>query len=90
MMVVSPYARETSSSQPGYVSQTVYEFGSIVQYVEETFNLGSLNTTDALTNSMDDMFNYNQAPRSFSVIPTKYPASHFLHKRPSRMPVDTE
>ena len=35
MLILSPYARETSSSQPGYISHTQYEFGSILKFVEE-------------------------------------------------------
>jgi phospholipase C len=90
MLVVSPYARETSASQINYISQTVYEFGSIVQFVEDTFNLGRLGTTDGTTNSMSDMFNFTQSPRSFQTIGSKYSRSYFLHKKPSGLPVDTE
>ena len=90
MIVVSPYARETSSSQPGYISNTVYEFGSIVRFIEETFNLGSLGTTDQSSNSIDDMFDFNQPPRTFTVIPSKYSKAYFLRQKPSGLPVDTE
>jgi phospholipase C len=89
MIVVSPYARETSS-QPGYISNTVYGFGSIIRFIEETFKLGSLGTTDQRSNRMDDMFDFNQAPRSFTAIPSKYSKSYFLHQKPSGLPVDTE
>jgi phospholipase C len=90
MIVISPYARETSSSQTGYVSNTVYGFGSIIAFIEETFALGNLGTTDQRSNSMDDMFDFSQAPRSFTVIPSKYSKSYFLHQKPSGLPVDTE
>ncbi len=90
MIVVSPYAREATPSQPGYISQTVYEFGSIVRFIEDTFNLGRLGTTDGTTNSMSDMFDFTQQPRSFQTIGSKYSRSYFLHQRPSGLPVDTE
>jgi phospholipase C len=90
MIVVSPYARETSSSHPGYISNTVYEFGSIIRFIEETFKLGSLGTTDQRSNRMDDMFDFNQKPRAFTTIPSKYSKSYFLHQKPSGLPVDTE
>jgi phospholipase C len=90
MLVVSPYSRETSASQPGYISNTVYEFGSIIQFVEDTFNLGRLGTTDGTTNSMNDMFDFNQSPRSFHTIGSKYSRSYFLHQKPSGLPVDTQ
>jgi phospholipase C len=89
MIVVSPYARETSASVPGYISNTVYEFGSIVQFIEDTFNLGRLGTTDGTTNSMSDMFNFYQYPRSYSTITSKYSRAYFLHRRPTKTPVDT-
>ncbi|MGA9943578.1 MAG: alkaline phosphatase family protein [Candidatus Cybelea sp.] len=40
MIVVSPYAKA------GYVAHTQYEFGSIVRFVEDTWNVGRLGTTD--------------------------------------------
>jgi phospholipase C len=98
MLVVSPYSTETSSSQPGYVSNVTYEFGSIVRFIEDTFDLGRLGTTDETTNSIGpesgsqggDMLNFNQPPRQFQSIGSKYSRSHFLHEKPSRVPVDTE
>lgn len=88
MILVSPYARETSASQPGYISQTTYEFGSIVRFVEDTFNLGRLGTTDGTTNSIDDMFDFYQYPRQFQTVGSKYSREYFVHQKPSRMPVD--
>jgi phospholipase C len=63
MIVVSPYAKA------GYVSHTQYEFGSIIRFVEDTWNLGRLGTTDTRAASMDDVFDFSQKPRKFSAIP---------------------
>lgn len=83
MIVVSPYARETSSSQPSYISHTQYEFGSVLKYIENNFSLGSLNTTDARATSIGDVFNYNQPPRTFTVIPSSHDAKYFItHRKP--------
>jgi phospholipase C len=90
MLVVSPYARIGSGSQGGYISNTVYAFGSIIRFVEDTFNLGRLGTTDGTSNSMDDMFNFYQSPRAFQSIGSKYSRSYFMHQKPSGVPVDTE
>ena len=90
MIVVSPYARENTPSRPGYISNTVYEFGSIVRFVEDTFDLGRLGTTDVSSNAMDDMFDFGQSPRQFQPIGSKYSRSYFLHRRPSGQPVDSE
>jgi phospholipase C len=98
MLVISPYAQETSSSDPGYISNVVYSFGSIVRFAEDTFGLGRLGTTDSTSNSIGpesgsyggDMFNFNQTPRKFAPISTKYSKWYFLHRKPSGLPVDTE
>ncbi len=42
MLVISPYAKAGSSSQGGYISHTQYEFGSILKYIEDNWNLGRL------------------------------------------------
>ncbi len=90
MLIVSPYARETSSSQPGYISHTQYEFGSILKFIERTWGLGSLGTTDARAKSIVDSFDFAQKPRAFVQIPTNYSRAFFEYQRPSRLPVDTE
>jgi phospholipase C len=63
MIVVSPYAR------PGYVSHTRYDFGSILKFMEQTFKLGSLGTTDRSAASMEDVFDFVQTPIQFKVAP---------------------
>ncbi|MGB8908652.1 MAG: alkaline phosphatase family protein [Candidatus Cybelea sp.] len=83
MILVSPYAKQ------GYVSHTQYEFGSVIKFVEDVWNLGRLGTTDQRANSIDDMFNFDQAPRKFSQIDAKYPKSFFERQKPSNVPVDT-
>ena len=90
LIVISPYAREAYPSEPGYVSNTQYEFGSILKFIEDTFNLGSLGTTDARANSIVDCFDFTQAPRTFQQIPSSYSKSYFMHRPPSNQPVDTE
>ena len=84
MIVVSPYARA------GYISHTQYEFGSLLKFVEYTFNLGSLGTTDVRANSITDAFNFRQAPRKFVKIQAHYSRQFFLHEPPSNRPVDTQ
>jgi len=88
MIVISPYALGGGSQN--YVSHTQYEFGSILKFIEGTFGLGSLNTTDVRANSILDCFNFTQQPRSFSVIPSKRNKAYFIHRGPTNVPVDTE
>ncbi|MBV9719464.1 MAG: hypothetical protein JOZ77_09090 [Candidatus Eremiobacteraeota bacterium] len=90
MMVISPYAREAYPSQPGYISHTQYEFGSILKFIENIWGLGSLGTTDVRATSIVDCFDFTQSPRPFTTIPSTYSKSYFLHRAPSYKPVDTE
>lgn len=84
MIVVSPWARR------GYISHTQYEFGSILEFVEQTFNVPSLGTTDARATSILDCFDFTQAPRLFTAIPSSIGRRFFLNQRPSYHVVDDE
>ena len=88
MIVLSPYALGGGTSN--YVSHTQYEFGSILKFIEETFGLGSLGTTDERATSIVDCFNFAQPPRLFSPISSKYNRSYFIRRGPTHVPVDTE
>ena len=63
MIVISPYARHS------YVSHSEYDFGSILKLMEDAFNLGSLGTTDSTASSMEDVFDFTQAPITFKPEP---------------------
>jgi phospholipase C len=83
MIVISPYAR------PGLVSHTQYEFGSILKFIEEVWDLGRLGTSDRRANSIEDVFDFTQAPRTFKPIDAKYSQSFFERQPASNLPVDT-
>ena len=84
MIVISPYVPANE------ISQTTYGFGSIIKYIEDTFKLSCIGTTDCSSASIVDMFNYNQSKRKFKAFNSKYSRTYFLHHKPSGMPVDTE
>ncbi len=56
MIVVSPYAKRH------FVSHTDYEFGSLLKFMEENWNLPSLggHATDRRANSISDMFDFSR------------------------------
>ncbi|HEY6486211.1 MAG TPA: alkaline phosphatase family protein [Candidatus Cybelea sp.] len=83
-IVVSPYARA------GYISPTSYEFGSILKYIENNWNLGTLGTTDQRANSLIDCFNYVQAPIPFQPIASSKDKSYFIRQKPSYKPLDDD
>ena len=65
LLVISPYAKE------GIVSHTVYEFASVLQMIENRFNLKPLGTRDAVANSLLDMFDFGQAPAPVLIRPLR-------------------
>lgn len=83
-IIISPYAKSH------YVAHTQYEFGSILKFVEETFGVASLGTTDARASSLDDAFDFTQPARSFDSVPAPYSRSYILHRKPSHKPPDDE
>ncbi|HEY1975623.1 MAG TPA: alkaline phosphatase family protein [Candidatus Baltobacteraceae bacterium] len=88
-IIISPYAK------PHYVDHTQYEFGSILRFAEEAFGLPTIGPesagyTDARARSLDNAFDFTQAPRPFTTIPAKYPPSTFLLQKPSGRPPDTD
>jgi phospholipase C len=90
MLIISPYSRETSPKQPGYISHTQYEFGSIVKFIEQNWGLGSLGTTDSRATSIVDSFDFRQKPRPFVTIPSAHAQTYFEHEPQSNEPIDTE
>ncbi|MBV8603011.1 MAG: hypothetical protein JO359_15725, partial [Candidatus Eremiobacteraeota bacterium] len=84
LIVVSAYAR------PGYVSHVQHEFGSILRFTEEAFNLGSLGYTDVRADDLSDCFNFSQAPLTFKTIQSRLHAADFLRRPDDKTPPDTE
>jgi phospholipase C len=74
----------------GYVSHNPHEFGSILKFIEETFGLDSLNTTDVRADDLVDCFNFKAPPRKFKKIPAPQPALEFLHEHSSQQDPDDE
>ncbi len=80
MLVLSPYLKAGTGSAGGYISSTPYEFGSILRFIENNWNLGSLGTSDQRAKSIGDMFDFTQPPRPFRKIASKHDAQFFLNQ----------
>jgi phospholipase C len=61
LIIISPWAVQG-------VYHTEIEFASVLRFMEETFNLPSLGTADAVANDMQDAFNFSQTPRPTLVL----------------------
>jgi phospholipase C len=90
MLVVSAYARKGGSLQGGYISHTQYEFGSILAFIEDTFNLGRLGTTDVRATGISDCFDFSQPPRKFTMIQSMRSRAYFERQPVSDRPIDSE
>jgi phospholipase C len=84
LIVVSPYAKA------GYVSHVTHDFGSILKFIEEAFNLPSLDYADAPADDLSDCFNFNQTPLTFHNIPAMHDASHFLNDHTAALAPDDD
>jgi phospholipase C len=81
LIIVSPYAK------PAYISHVTHDFGSVLKFIEETFNLPSLGYADGPADDLADCFDFNRAPLKFQNIPTPLDAQYFLNdKRPPTDP----
>ena len=74
LLVISPYAKQ------GYVSHVQHEFGSILKFTEEAFDLPSMKTTDERADNLADCFNFRSPMHQFKRIKAKYAAQYFLHQ----------
>jgi phospholipase C len=62
MIVMSPYAK------PAYISHVTHDFGSILKFIETTFDLPSLGYADVPADDLSDIFNFTQTPIVFQPI----------------------
>ena len=82
LIVISPWAKH------GYVSHYRHESASILKFVEETFGLGSLGTTDVRADNLADCFNLQQTPAPYVPVPVRVQATYFAGLPPDTKPID--
>ena len=74
LIVVSPYARQ------GYVSHVTHDFGSILKFIEEVYQLPSLGYADEHADDLSDCFDFHRHNR-FKTIRAKHDATFFLNDK---------
>jgi phospholipase C len=65
LLIISPYARS------GYISHTVYEFSSLLKFVEARFQLEPLTARDAVANDLLDSFDFTQRKLAPLILPER-------------------
>ncbi len=83
MLIVSAYTKP-------HVDHTMYQFGSILRFIEKVFGLGSLGTNDRESQSIGNAFDIKMPARTFKRIRSQYPLQFFLEQKPSGLAPDTE
>jgi len=82
LIVVSPFANQ------GYVSHQTHDFGSILKFIEEVYNLPSLGYADAMADDLSDCFDFHRHNR-FQKIAAPHDAKYFINdKTPPTDPDD--
>ena len=84
LIAISPYAKH------GQLIDTQLEPGSILKFIEDTFGLPSLGTTDSTSNSAAAMLDFTQSPAPFTPVASKLGRSYFLHRKIDMRPVDPD
>ena len=75
LLVISPYAKQ------GYVLHEPSDFGSILKFVEQNWNLGSMHTADATSGSLDDAFDFTASRNvRFQSISAPLGTNSFVHE----------
>jgi len=92
LIAISPYARQK-------VSHNVHSFGSILHYIEDNWNLGTLGQQDAHSDDLADMFNYKQTPIpplanwghfDRAQFEKRYPPHYWYEAARDTRPIDTD
>lgn len=83
LIVVSPYAKAA------HISHVNHDFGSILKFIEGTFDLPSLGYADVSADDLSDCFDFSQKPIAFQTIPAPLGADFFVNDtRPTTDPDD--
>ncbi len=82
LIVISPWAKH------GYVSHTRHEPGSILKFIETTYGLGSLGTTDVRSDNLADCFDFTQTPKPYVSVSVRVSASFFASLPADTKPID--
>jgi phospholipase C len=65
LLCIGPFAK------PHFIDHTPHGFGSILHFVENTFNLPGMGTTDGTQDALGSCWSFAQHPRQFRPIPLK-------------------
>jgi phospholipase C len=94
-LIISPYTRGGENPDGGSVDDTVYEFSSVLAFIEQLFGLEPVTRRDAEANPLLGAFDFENPRFKKLVLPLRedcpYPASEdqFLLSWPFRRTIGT-
>jgi len=84
LIVMSPYAKRA------YISHVDHDFGSILHFVEQVFDLPSLGWADARADDLSDCFDFTQTPPPFKSFTAPISPQHFINNTTPRTDPDDD
>jgi phospholipase C len=67
-LIISPWTRRGSNPKGGYIDDNVYEFSSVLRFIEEIWDLPSLTERDARADPLTGAFDFSAEPRTQKLI----------------------
>ncbi len=62
-LIISPWTRQGSNADGGYIDSTTYEFSSVLRFMEDLHGLAPMTDRDAQANPLQGAFDFTQEPR---------------------------
>jgi phospholipase C len=63
-LIISPWTKRGDNPEGGYVDKTVYEFSSVLKFIEELHGLEPMTDRDANANSVAEALDFTQEPNT--------------------------
>src|SRR5439155_25919650 len=62
-LIISPYTRQGSNPEGGFIDHTVYEFSSVLKFIEDLHHLPSLTARDRTADPLSGALDFTKPPR---------------------------
>jgi phospholipase C len=67
-LIISPYTRTGDNPDGGYIDSTVYEFSSVLRFIEDLHGLDPMTDRDAQANPLSGAFDFTAPPNTKKLI----------------------
>jgi phospholipase C len=67
-LIISPYTRTGDNPDGGYIDSTVYEFSSVLRFIEDLHGLDPMTDRDAQADPLSGAFDFTAPPNTKKLI----------------------